>query len=56
MMNAATVIQNGVEKNPDKVAIIFEDRKITYGELDKRINRVANGLLLSLFSFLVCPS
>jgi long-chain acyl-CoA synthetase len=45
MMNAATVIQNGVDKNPDKVAIIFEDRRITYEELDKRINRVANGLL-----------
>ncbi len=44
-MNVANIIQSGVEKNPDKVAIIFEDQKITYGELTKRINRIANGLV-----------
>lgn len=43
-MNVAGIIQEGVEKNPEKAAIIFEDRKITYGEMQISINRVANGL------------
>lgn len=30
---------------PDKVAIYFEDREITYRELDEAANRVANGLI-----------
>lgn len=43
-MNVANIIQEGVEKNPEKAAIIFEERKIVYGELQSAINRVANGL------------
>lgn len=30
---------------PDKVAIYFEDRAVTYRELDEGMNRVANGLI-----------
>jgi len=32
------------EKNQDKVAILFEEQKITYNELDRRSNSVASGL------------
>ena len=30
---------------PDRVAIHFEGRRLTYGELDRRTNQVANGLI-----------
>jgi len=30
---------------PDKVAIIYEEREITYSELNNRVNRAANCLL-----------
>ena len=29
---------------PDRDAIIFDDRRFTYGELMDRVNRLANGL------------
>ena len=32
-------------KHPDKTAFIFENQRITYGELNDRVNRLANGLL-----------
>jgi amino acid adenylation domain-containing protein len=32
------------QKTPDRTALIFEDRQITYGELDKQANRVARVL------------
>ena len=32
------------KKNKDKVAILFEEQKITYNELDRRSNSIANGL------------
>ncbi|MDR2831128.1 MAG: AMP-binding protein [Methanobrevibacter sp.] len=34
-----------VEKNIDKIALIAEDKKLTYGELDKLSNRIANALI-----------
>jgi long-chain acyl-CoA synthetase len=43
-MNVANLIRDSVKEKPDKVAIIFEDRSITYRELEKEINRVATGL------------
>ena len=30
---------------PDRVAIHFEGRRITFGELDRRVNQIANGLI-----------
>ena len=30
---------------PDRVAIHFEGRRITFAELDRRANQVANGLI-----------
>lgn len=35
------VFEELVERNPDKVALIFEDQHITYGELNKRANSLA---------------
>ena len=32
------------KKNPDKVAIVFEDRKLTFKEVDEASNRIANML------------
>ena len=31
-----------VERHPNKIAIIFEDRRITFRELDEMSNRIAN--------------
>lgn len=44
-MNMASFFKPWVEKSPDKTAIIFEDRRISYAEFDRLINKVANGLL-----------
>lgn len=44
-MNMASFFKPWVEKSPDKTAIIFEDRRISYAEFDKFVNKVANGLL-----------
>jgi acyl-CoA synthetase (AMP-forming)/AMP-acid ligase II len=34
-----------VAENPEKTAILFGERRISYGELDRMINRIAGGLL-----------
>ena len=34
--------QETVERNPNKVAILFEDRKMTFKELDQFSNKIAN--------------
>jgi acyl-CoA synthetase (AMP-forming)/AMP-acid ligase II len=33
------------ERTPDKIATIFEDRETTYGEYDRYVSQVANGLI-----------
>jgi len=37
-------IKLSVEKYPEKLAISYKDKRITYSELDSRANRVANGI------------
>jgi long-chain acyl-CoA synthetase len=44
-MNVSNIIKPHVAKNPDTTAILFEELRITYVELDRLINRVAGGLL-----------
>ena len=44
-MNIATPIKYRATYNKDKMAVIFEDKKFTYEELNDRINRLANALL-----------
>ena len=43
-MNFSNIIAHHVAENPEKTAIIFGDRRISYRELDQLINRVAGGL------------
>ncbi len=44
-MNWSYVLETHAGERPNKEAIIFEDRRITYGELSKRVNALAKGLL-----------
>ncbi|MEW7281160.1 amino acid adenylation domain-containing protein [Aquimarina sp. 2201CG1-2-11] len=39
------LFQDQVESNPDRVALVFGDATMTYGELDSRSNRLAHHLL-----------
>jgi non-ribosomal peptide synthetase component E (peptide arylation enzyme) len=41
--NMASFFKPWVEKLPDKMNVILEDRRISYAEFDKLINRMANG-------------
>ncbi|MGD8882325.1 MAG: AMP-binding protein [Desulfobacterales bacterium] len=44
-MNVSNIIKRHAAENADATAIIFEELRITYAELDRLINRVAGGLL-----------
>src|SRR5205823_14582100 len=41
----ADLIRHQAAVRPERVATIFEGRQTTYGQLDRRASRVANGLL-----------
>lgn len=41
----AYLIEQQAEKYPDNIAVICEDKQITYGELDKKANSLANHLI-----------
>ena len=43
--NLQTIFEENAEKTPNKTAIIFENEKITYSELNEKANQVANFLL-----------
>jgi long-chain acyl-CoA synthetase len=42
-MNVSNIIKRHVTENPEKTAIIFGERRISYSELDRLINRAAEG-------------
>lgn len=44
-MNLASLLVETAKKHPDKTAVRFDRNRISYGDLDKRCNRLANGLL-----------
>jgi len=44
-MNWSHVLETNAEKFPDKEALVYEDRRITYRELTDRVNGLAKGLL-----------
>jgi len=44
-MNASNIIKRHVAEHPEKTAIIFGERRISYSELDCLINKAADGLL-----------
>ncbi len=43
-MQLGELVARAAAQNPNKTAIIFKDQKMTYGELNARVNKVANGL------------
>ncbi len=45
LIRAGSLLSSPAERYPDKVAIQFEGQKITYRQIDERINRLANGLI-----------
>ena len=42
--NCAALMQDAVATRPHQVALLQDDERVAYGELDRRINCVANGL------------
>ena len=45
--NLATILEESTKRNPDKVAIILDDFKMTYKQLDEAANQVANAITAS---------
>ena len=45
MLNLSTILEASARENPEKEAIIFMDRRITYQEINGAANAVANALL-----------
>ena len=41
----ADIVRKHGKEQPDQAAIVYDDRTVTYGELDQRSNRFANGIL-----------
>ncbi|MFW9846898.1 MAG: AMP-binding protein, partial [Candidatus Thorarchaeota archaeon] len=44
MYTLADIPRKGAALFPDKEAVIFENTRLTYGQLNRRINRLANAL------------
>ena len=44
-LSLVEIFENNVIKNPEKTAVIFEDNKLTYSQLNNRANIIANKLL-----------
>jgi long-chain acyl-CoA synthetase len=44
-LNLASIITHHARLSPDRVAVVWENVRLTYGELDKLSNRVANALV-----------
>ncbi len=45
MLNLAMVLTENAQRDPNRVAVICDERKITYGELEAQTNRLANALV-----------
>ncbi len=45
MLNLATVLSENAQRFPERVAVIHDERKVTYGELDKLTSRLASSLV-----------
>src|ERR1700730_17886215 len=44
-LNLAVILEESTKRNPEKVAIIFDDFKLTYAQLNGAANQVANALV-----------
>ena len=45
MLNLATVFENSVNEHPEKPAIVFGDKRFSFGQVNKVINQIANGMV-----------
>jgi acyl-CoA synthetase (AMP-forming)/AMP-acid ligase II len=45
MIRAGAMLEWPAERYPNKIAITYQDRHMTFAEVDARVNRLANGLL-----------
>lgn len=45
MLNLAVLLEDSTREVPDRVAIIFNDMKLTYAQVNAMANQVANGLV-----------
>ncbi len=43
-MQLGELVARAAAQNPNKTAILFKDQQMTYGELNAKVNKVANGL------------
>lgn len=39
------VLDSSAEKNPDRIALIFKDKQVTYQEFQQQVNRMAKGFI-----------
>ncbi len=44
VLNAAVLVEHSARDHPGCLALVFEGRELSYGELDAAINRAAGGL------------
>ncbi len=45
MLNLAIVLMENAQRIPDRTAVICDDRRVSYGELEELSNRLANALV-----------
>ena len=44
-MDIGNLLTRHARYQPDKLALVYEERRLTYGEYNRNVNRVANALL-----------
>lgn len=44
-MNLASILNRHAQYRPDHLAVVFEDQRLTYAEFNRRVNRLAHGLM-----------
>jgi non-ribosomal peptide synthetase component E (peptide arylation enzyme) len=44
-MNLAALLSRHARYRPEHLAVVFEDQRLTFRQLDTRVNRLANALL-----------
>ena len=44
MLNLATLLEMSTRRNPGKIAVILDDMKLRYAEVNGAANKIANGL------------
>ncbi len=45
MVNIGTLLPRHAQYRPNHLAVVFEERRLTFSEFNERVNRLANGLL-----------